>query len=209
LLQRSLTFSHTHKVYVSFAPTLAALVKFYILKNEFHKSQCTIDEWLPILEKSCPHDPRISRVYYMYANLCRELGETEKSIDLYKKGLKISQFDGTQTLQAYGLCMLGYQLKQEGETTEEYQVNQTFIKLTTCPSLIPVSDSLDVYRAKWLLSRGDDETFIQWYQAKEFDLVNTYTPYYEKAYLLYARYLYLNIQYAEIIIILSMIELEA
>jgi len=211
LVIRSVNHSSTHKINLTLLPSVAALIKYYYLKSDFKKAQQVVDEWLPRLEETSSHDPRICRAYYMYANLCRERGELEKSRELYRKGLKVSEFDGSQTAQAYGLCMLGYQLSKEAgneNSKEETQLNETFNGLKKCPPLIPVSDSVGIYRAKWLLARGDDEAFFQWYQAQNYDLENQYDPFFEKGYLLYARYLFFKARYSESLKILTKIILE-
>jgi len=105
--------------------------------------------------------------------------------------------------------MLGYQLSQDGKRGEETQINELYVSLTHCPPMIPVSDSLDVYRAKWLLSRGDYQAFIDWYQHKNFDIDHNYNPYYEKAYLLFSQYLYIQSRYTECLKVLTTIILEA
>jgi len=208
LVMRSVNHSNTHQINLTLLPSVAALIKYYYLNSDFKRAQQVVDEWLPRLEETSSHDARICRTYYMYGNLCRERGELDKSMEMYKKGLKVSEFDASQTAQAYGLCMLGYQLCKEGKNEEEAKLNDIFKTLTKCPPLIPVSDPLSIYRAKWLLARGEDEAFFQWAQNQNYDLDNQYDPFFEKGYLLYAHYLYSKASYSESLKILTKIILE-
>ena len=58
------------------------------------------------------------------------------------------------------------------------------------------------------MARGEDEAFFQWYQDQNYDLENQYDPFFEKGYLLYARYLFLKASYSESLKVLTKIILE-
>lgn len=205
LLQRSLLHSKEHGITLTLVPSVSGLIRFYFLSGDLRKTQQVIDEWIPDLESIVPFDTRLSRVYYVYGDLCRERGETQKSFELYNKGLKLAELDGSQTAQAVGLCLLGYQLCQSGKQEAQVQLNRQFLRLTNCPPMPPISGPLDIYRARWLLARGDDAGFNHWYQEKAFDIDNHYNAYDEKAYLLYAQYLYLKSRHSECIKVLGKI----
>lgn len=210
-LQRSIKYSQVHNVQITLVPSVSALIAFYRLKCELNQSQSAIDEWMPRMERRSSNDDRICRVYYLYADICRERGDIDKSIELYKKGLGLEEFTGRQSTEAFGICMLAYLYSQEGNDTEESKLNEIFIELEKDVPIIPVSQTvypLDVYRAKWLLSRGDNEAFYQWYQKKLFDLNNNYHSEYEMAYLLYVRYLLIKACYAESMKLLQIIAIE-